>query len=321
MRKSELQEWPRSGGRASSRPRAQDAETGPDQADLAAAGGPASAAGVLALQRTAGNAAVTQALGARRHDRGGALPVQRALRNNQREYGITPGLLMSPRQSDQNELERVFPRDENGAFQQFPDPVTLGVAVGGKLNKLLHKLKHDQPEATVPEAADWVKGINPRFPEGGGYRRNCVDAARSFVASWSGNPTVAVGVVGTTDQDVERGGNDRTATWLATRWKTDEAVAPDGQPVADVWARVAARLLGQGHGAVSIVVFKREENGNVHAVCAVNHENKVVWVDPQVGQISVDGPMYRGTAFMTITLSPQFTPVDAPPPQPTALSL
>lgn len=31
--------------------------------------------------------------------------------------------------------------------------------------------------------------------------------------------------------------------------------------------------------------------------------------------------MYNGTAFMTITLTPQFTPVDEPASHPTALTL
>ncbi|MFH8989702.1 toxin glutamine deamidase domain-containing protein [Streptomyces sp. NPDC017940] len=166
-----------------------------------------------------------------------------------------------------------------------------------------------------------MKAINPQRDEAGGaYRRNCGDAARSFLASWSGNPTVAAGVHNTGPGDVEQGGNDRTATMLRTQWRTSIREAAEGERVESVWQVVASRLKGAGHGACGVVVFQREETGFVHAVCGVNHGGKVVWVDPQLGRVSAT-PMHKGKQFMTITLDPQFQPVAAPAPHPTALSL
>ncbi|MET8115975.1 toxin glutamine deamidase domain-containing protein [Streptomyces prasinus] len=82
---------------------------------------------------------------------------------------------------------------------------------------------------------------------------------------------------------------------------------------------VAQRLTASGHGSASIVVFQRKETGLVHAVNAVNHDGKVIWVDPQMGRVSAT-PMYEGTLFMTITLDAHFTPVDPPAAHPTALT-
>ncbi|MGH3243725.1 MAG: hypothetical protein ACRDNL_25320, partial [Spirillospora sp.] len=73
-------------------------------------GRPMDAAGVLALQRSAGNAAVTQSLEAQGDDHDHALPVQRVLRNDRRDYGTAPRQLMRPNNQDQQRLEAAFPR-------------------------------------------------------------------------------------------------------------------------------------------------------------------------------------------------------------------
>ncbi|MFI0485455.1 toxin glutamine deamidase domain-containing protein [Actinomadura sp. 9N215] len=283
------------------------------------------AAGVLALQRSAGNAAVSQSLEAQRDDHGAdhehahGLPVQRALTNSDRNYGTTPGTLMRPNMQDQQRLENVFPRDQNRDFQQFPDPVVFGSVLTGPLNAQLQRAQGTGAPVLggEQEAAPWVQAINP-LRHADAYRRNCVDAARSFLASWSGNPTVAVGVHGTTDRDLEADANARTATWLATRWKYDDDQSPSGGS-ADVWDTVRTRLERVGHGAASVVLFDRP-GGAAHAVCGVNHLGSIVWVDAQRGKVKVSDPLYQGTTFLTITLSPQFEAVDAPAPHPTALA-
>ncbi|WP_157167627.1 toxin glutamine deamidase domain-containing protein [Streptomyces typhae] len=308
------------------------------EAAAAAHGGLIGAADMRAIQGSAGNAAANGALVAQRqargaHRAGGAQqahrtpPVQRTgrggssnvLSNDARHFG--PGGLRPPHQEDQENLNRVFPKNRDGSFQQFPDPTATGYAIVGQLTQRLNKIDPKGAMASSGRAADWVKGINPRRDEAGGaYRRNCGDAARSFIASWSGNPTVAAGVHNSGPRDVEEGGNDRTAAMLRTTWRSSIREATEGERVESVWQVVASRLTGAGHGACSVVVFQREETGLVHAVCGVNHGGKVVWVDPQLGRVS-SIPMYKGAHYMSITLDPQFAPVDAPAPDPTALSL
>ncbi|WP_158581558.1 toxin glutamine deamidase domain-containing protein [Actinomadura spongiicola] len=271
---------------------------------------------MLALQRSAGNAAASQAVEGRRPGHGPGVTVQRAptrpigaLPNFPRDYGTSN--LAPPRPQDQQNLENTFP-SSGGVYKQFPDPTTLGFSLVGGVSKALKKVSpHGSggPAGSGSTAADWVKGINSQRDEpGDAYRRNCIDAARSFIASWSGNPTAAAPIAA---GGVEADGPNRTKAWLGTEWKTDDHVAGSHEQVDGVWGAVATRLKGAGHGASSIVVFRRVESGNVHAVCGVNHKDKVVWIDPQIGRVSSE-PMYNGQLFMTITLTPQGAPVDAP---------
>ncbi|PJE94486.1 hypothetical protein CUT44_30190 [Streptomyces carminius] len=338
MHASELSEHDHPGTRTPAHRPERTAAPGPDRAAPAAPGHSghlASPADVLRLQRAAGNAAVVRTLEVQRHaHRAGHGPgpsvqrvedddqPRRTLANDQRQFG--PGQLKPPAKEDQENLEKVFPKDKKGNFKQFPDPTSFASSLIGPLTQRLNKLDPKGPMASSGGAADWVKAINPRRDEEGeAYRRNCIDAVRSFLASWSGNPTVAAGVhdaVGANPANpkgIELGGTDRTKEWLDTEWRTTEA-GPEDQ-VQRVWQVVAARLKSAGHGAASIVVFRRTETDRVHAVCGVNHKDDVVWVDPQMGRVS-GIPMYEGDLFMTITLDAQFDPVDAPAPAPTALT-
>ncbi|MEU5973203.1 toxin glutamine deamidase domain-containing protein [Streptomyces sp. NPDC047315] len=283
-----------------------------DPAGPAAPGLPRGAADVLALQRSAGNAAVTRALEAGRPARAAApghdLPVQRALAEHDREFG--PGRLDHPRSADQQNLERVFPKNKDGSYEQFPDPTTITnhlTSLMGSLNQRLSKVPQPQgPQAGSGGAADWVVAINSQRDVDDRYKRNCIDAARSFLASWSGTPTVAAPVYDPTG--VEEGGTGRTKEWLNAEWKTSK-VTPGVHPLGrEDWDSVASRLKSAGHGSSSIVVFMRKQSGNVHAVNGVNIHGKVKWIDPQYGVVSSQ-PLYDGLSFMTITLDPQANPV------------
>ncbi|WP_246007267.1 toxin glutamine deamidase domain-containing protein [Actinomadura pelletieri] len=278
---------------------------------------------MLALQRSAGNAAASQAVEGRRPGHGPGVTVQRvptrpigALPDFPRDYGTSN--LAPPDPQDQENLENIFPSSD-GVYTQFPDPTTLGFSLVQGISRAFKKVSRpdsDAPAGSASTAADWVKGINSqRDDPTDAYRRNCIDAARSFIASWSGNPTAAASIAGA---GVEAGGNERTKAWLQTEWKTDDDVAGPQEQVNGVWEAVATRLKEAGHGASSIVVFRRVESQNVHAVCGVNHNDKVVWIDPQLGRVS-SKPMYNGDLFMTITLTPQGAPIAAPQPIRTGL--
>jgi hypothetical protein len=207
---------------------------------------------------------------------------------------------------DQARLKEVFPRTKNGNFIQFPDPTTkLAASVVGLVTQKLNKHNPKGPFASSVGAADWVMEINPRRNDkDDAFRRNCTDAARSFLASWSGNPTTALGIHDETG--VERDGNERTSAWLETGWN------PHTDEKEDVWAAVGRRLKDMGHGSSSIIVFQRKESGDNHAVNGVNYEGKVVWVDPQQGRIGLK-PMYNAEGAKWIVLNPEFQVVDAPP--------
>jgi hypothetical protein len=358
----------------------------PDRAGAAPSGTPEQQR-LLALQRLAGNQAVVHALGhrpgAHRNapgaDHAPGLTVQRVLRNDQRS-----NQLMAPRSDDQEALEAVFPRNPDGTFAQFPNPVgpprqtplaappqnsvapprqeedergrrrghdprDLGRSLVRGVSRALSRIGHRRGEAASPapavppvpaafedpertgaavsdnaayvEPAEWVRRINPRRDEGGRlgpYRRNCIDTARSFLASWSGNPTVAAGM---NTEGVESEGNKRTAEWLnAGEFRDPDRFTlrlPDveAREIRTSWQAVHRVVLDGGHGTSALVVFHpydpTGEREFAHAVCAVNYRGQVLWVDAQRGTVSTT-PMYEGTNVLTIVLDPQFTPVQPP---------
>jgi papain fold toxin 1 (glutamine deamidase) of polymorphic toxin system/uncharacterized protein DUF4157 len=309
--------------------------------------GAADAQASAAAQRTRGEEA------AQRHVHeagcGHGLPVQRAGGSRRPDYSLvnTPrNDLMGPQQEDQERLENVFPKTEDGEFERFPnpvapnrvppDPVPSTLALVRGIDKTVKSVKRvaskmslsssskrdakpgDTADSEVP--ADWVMAINSQRDEGhsppdvyGPYRRNCTDAVRSFLASWSGNPTAAAGIRAPHPQ-LEDDGSGWIKRWLHTDWRTTEA--GDGDRVESVWSAVERRLMTGGHGSSGVVVFKRADTGFNHAVAGVNHMGRVVWVDPQVGRVS-ETPLYSGILFsQSISLTPGFTPIDPPAPNP-----
>ncbi|MFH8989703.1 hypothetical protein [Streptomyces sp. NPDC017940] len=139
---------------------AQDTRTaapGTNEAAAAARGGRIGPADMRTIQGSAGNTAANRALVAQRQARGArqgpGVPVQRAgggpsnvLSNDARQFG--PGGLKPPRQEDQDNLERVFPKNSDGGFQQFPDPTATGYALVGQLTQRLNKLDPKGPMAS-----------------------------------------------------------------------------------------------------------------------------------------------------------------------------
>jgi hypothetical protein len=255
---------------------------------------------VLSLQRAAGNAAVTRALAAGGH----GLTVQRArphpgsLTNNVREQ---PGSrLFGPSEEDQRKLEKAFPK-EGDTYQQFPNPVKSGL----------------RAHLGLPQPAEWVKLINSHRDEKGmEFLANCVEAVRSFLASWSGNPTAAAGV----DQSVKRDdggpmreddGPGRTSAWLNTRWR-DDLTEDDADP-NKAWGVVADRLRRAGHGASAIVVF--EHSRASHAVAGVNYQGAVIWVDAQLAKVHLEKAPWKAVGIVrSITLDSSLLPFEAPEP-------
>jgi hypothetical protein len=307
----------------------------------------APAADPASVQRTPGDQAAQRHV----HDAGcgHGLPVQRVAGRRRPDYSLvntTRNDLMGPQAEDQERLENVFPKTDDGEFERFPNPVapnrmdppdpvpsTLALVRGvdrtvKSIKRVASKMslsssqRPEKPGAPADSEvpAEWVMAINSRRDEGhsppdnyGPYRRNCADAVRSFLASWSGNPTAAAGIRAPHPRLEERS-SDRMKDWLHTNWRT--SVAADGDRAESVWSPVESRLRAGGHGSSAVVVFKRADTGLNHAVAGVNHMGRVVWVDPQVGRVS-GTPLYDGILFsQSISLNPEFEPIDPPAPNP-----
>ncbi|MGP4113881.1 eCIS core domain-containing protein [Streptomyces sp. 4N509B] len=251
---------------------------------------------------------------------GHGLPVQRAprVRSETLNNDVGDGL-MPQAAADQAGVESAFPTvrpNFRQYYEQFPDPVDhVRQVMAGALQAANASAPHDLPPAA------WVEAINHRRDEGtdlsqgryGPFRRNCIEAVRSFIASWSGRPTAARGIA----QGVEQGGNRATADWLNAGQFRDPfaySVVPSDGSVNSAWDAIARVLTTLGHGAASIVVFEPDRDRPVnpngedpyHAIAAVNFQGRVLWVDAQLGRVS-SRPMYQGTGILVITLRPNLT--------------
>ncbi|MFD9128874.1 toxin glutamine deamidase domain-containing protein, partial [Kitasatospora sp. NPDC059571] len=154
----------------------------------------------------------------------------------------------------QAELERRVPRTADGATVPYGDPA----------------------------AGTWAEALN-----GGGHREagranNCVDVALSAVDTLAGLPVCAAprlpdGPAG------ERGGRDRAERELGTRFRD----LGDG---AGALARLAEVLLRSGPGAQA-VLLTLDAFGRSHSWNAVNHGDRLAYLDPQTGRVAGE-PLY-----------------------------
>jgi hypothetical protein len=221
------------------------------------------------------------------------------------------GGLRRPSALEQQRLEQVFPRTGDGAFQRFPDPRGHAFQLAAPI-RAYNRTNPRNAFLTDLGNADWVRRVNGGWGVDEARLYNCLDVAASVLASWHGRPTVAAAVHDAgSGLQVEERGTDRVGNWLDAGWRIHRA--PDGAAPrpSQVWNAVADRLRTGGHGSSAIVVFRRP-NGNNHAVNAVNHHGRILWIDAQRGRVS-EKPLYRGTSFMSIELGPDFRPIDRVP--------
>ena len=165
--------------------------------------------------------------------------------------------------------------------------------------------------------AGWVANGNDGGDAVPGRANNCADCARSFLASWYGEPTCAqprsidpgTGVDG--PDDPERDGNDNIVDFAGT------GHAYEGSGAAG-YRRVAAKLRAAGPGCAAIVQIdwpvtnpatgkpfvdprtgapvRDPRTGQIpisggHAFNAANVDGSVVWVDMQTNTVS-DQPIH-----------------------------
>ncbi|PJE96269.1 hypothetical protein CUT44_18870, partial [Streptomyces carminius] len=219
------------------------------------------------------------------------------------QEGESPeGRLRPPRPEEQTGLERVFPV-QDGMFQRYPDPRDRGTYYLAGPIRALNRANASNDFATDMGAAEWVRRVNARRETRGteGRLDNCMDVARSVLASWYGVPTVAAA----TAQGIEDRGGRLTSRWLDAGWRDL------GSDSDAAWESVRHMLLSRGHGSAAMVIFQRP-NGNNHAVVGVNHRGRVLWIDGQRGRVG-ERPLYEGVDFRSIELDPQGRPIDRRP--------
>ncbi|MFF2624842.1 toxin glutamine deamidase domain-containing protein [Kitasatospora griseola] len=167
-----------------------------------------------------------------------------------------PGGLKQPSEHDQKRIEDAVPRDEDGKPQTHPDP----------------------------QQGDWIKHLNGDGPFAPGRNNNCADAALSFMDTYNGHPTAAAPRVENNGAG-EKGGRDRIEQSLGGRFEHQGAGAGGHD-------KLQKTLLESGPGSQALIISTDGE-GRSHAWNVVNHDGKIVYVDPQMGRTS-DKPLYAG---------------------------
>ncbi|WP_405842286.1 toxin glutamine deamidase domain-containing protein [Streptomyces platensis] len=183
-----------------------------------------------------------------------------------------------PTDADHRAQQEGFPRNEDGSFQQAPDP----------------------------REGTWVDDIRGQNPDESGRDVNCPDGSLAFVESYAGNPTVAArrspNEDGTPADTPEPNGRDRIESALGAEFDD----FGDGR---DAYNNLETTLLNEGHGSQAVIITQNTD-GRAHAWNVVNHHGQIVYADPQTGQSSTT-PLHSGSnGVFAIPLDANRRPVD-----------
>ncbi|MEB8339389.1 toxin glutamine deamidase domain-containing protein [Streptomyces endophyticus] len=167
----------------------------------------------------------------------------------------------NPSDADNRAQQERFPRNEDGSFQQAPDP----------------------------RDGSWLNDIRGQNPDDSGRDVNCPDGALAFTDSYAGNPTVAArrspNEDGTAADTPEPGGRDRIESTLGAEFDD----FGDGR---DAYNNLETTLLNEGHGSQAVIITQNAD-GRAHAWNVVNHNGQIVYADQQTGQTSTT-PLHNG---------------------------
>jgi hypothetical protein len=189
--------------------------------------------------------------------------------------------------SDQLALERAVPRNPDGSFQRHPDPFTKWTS---KQNDGGHRVR--------------------------GRANNCADGVRAALETWYGNPQVSAARTVTRMPDGrldktsgERNGVQNGEAWGGTR------IDYTGHGAA-AYDTVADQVRKAGHGSSALVHVewpRRRGESSAHVFTALNHNGRVVWFDPQTGQVSTKPIHLHAAHVFHYVLDADRRPVRRPP--------
>ncbi|HEX5741696.1 MAG TPA: toxin glutamine deamidase domain-containing protein, partial [Pilimelia sp.] len=190
-----------------------------------------------------------------------------------------PGGHRRPLADQQLALELAIPRGDDGRATRMPDP----------------------------RRTDYLALINPGAREGDPSRAaNATDCALSFYDTWMhGRPRVAAprtrdGYRLGDPHAADGHGDDGPARVVAVTGGAFQNLCPSvaemdvqaaQQAVNRALRSLHAHLRAAGPGAFAFLVH-RWEGGNAHVWTAVNQDGTVLYLDPVVGHVAVDAPLY-----------------------------
>ncbi|GIF24974.1 hypothetical protein BJ973_007232 [Actinoplanes tereljensis] len=196
-----------------------------------------------------------------------------------RRYG-TYGGLRTPLAAHQRALEDAMPQDGDGRAVRLADP---------RSGRWFSLANADGPAGDPTRGLNCLDGVLALF-DTYVHGRPRVAAARTFDAYAAGDPDRPVGAEWHGLRRVELA----TGTTFQNLCPFQGGADPDAaKPAVDAAMRnLSNHLHNSGHGAFAFILTDLEEGG-CHAWAAANHDGAILFLDPQVGRISEEVPLYR----------------------------
>jgi hypothetical protein len=199
---------------------------------------------------------------------------------DQTRHYNTSGGLRAPLAVHQTDLEDAVPRDGNGRPQRLPDP---------RKGSWFRLANDGGPEADPTRALNCVDGVLSLF-DTYIHGRPRVSAPRTFDTYAHGNPDRPLGgeVHG-----VRRIQEATGSTFQNLCPYVGEVAPATAKPAMDLALRnLTNHLHNAGHGAYAFIITDMESGGS-HAWAATNHNGAILFLDPQIGKISENFPLYH----------------------------
>jgi Papain fold toxin 1, glutamine deamidase len=190
------------------------------------------------------------------------------------------GGLRPPSATDQAALLAAVPRDGEGNPQRWPDPRS------GRWFALINADGPGTSQTRALNCLDAVLALYETYVHG----RPRVAAARSFDGYSYGDPDRSTGGEWAGLDRIQRAAGTELQNLCPYVGAADPVLA---RPAVDAALRnLTNHLHNTGHGAFAVIVTDLE-GGGCHTWAAVNQNDVVLFLDPQVGRIAEETALYR----------------------------
>ncbi|MEV4345337.1 toxin glutamine deamidase domain-containing protein [Actinoplanes sp. NPDC049596] len=202
-----------------------------------------------------------------------------------RHYNSVGGL-RPPLAIHQVDLENAVPRDPDGRPARLPDP---------RSGRWFRLANDGGPTADPTRGLNCVDGVLSLF-DTYIHGRPRVSAPRTFDTYAHGDPTRPLGG--------EQAGVDRIRQATGSDFQSlcpplDRTTPTEAKQAMDLaFANLSNHLLNTGHGAYAFIITDLEAGG-CHSWAAINHQGTVLFLDPQISQLSESTPLYHHTGTPT----------------------
>ena len=205
---------------------------------------------------------------------GGQPPIDRSRRYN------TYGGLRPPLAVHQLDLENAVPRGDDGRALRLPDP---------RVGNWFRLANDGGPGADPTRGLNCVDGVLALY-DTYLHGRPRVSAPRTFDSYAHGNPNRPIGGEWDGVQRIHQATGGSFQNLCPYVGAADPTLA---KPAMDIALRnLTNHLHNSGHGAYAFIITDLE-GGGCHSWAAINQNGAILFLDPQVGRITENVPLYR----------------------------